>query len=149
MCRKFTNKFTKWSKVLQLNSNKYLINNFIKNQLAILENYLNKEINTQNMIEYLASIVLVVAIAAAAYLFLGSFAVFIINILIIGIITARINYDIKKEGILYYIISAFLTAFIFIFRDSFRFIFDLMEKALVLQLSLALIFIFLFFGTTQ
>ena len=94
------------------------------------------------MIEYITTIIMVIAFAFAIYAFMGSFAVFIINIAIIGIITARINHDIKKEGVLYYLISAFITAFIFIFRNSFSFIFEFMEKALVLQLSLALIFIF-------
>jgi len=96
------------------------------------------------MIEYITTIILVIAYAIAVYIFMGSFAVFVINITIIGLITARMNHDIKKEGILYYLISATITAFIFIFRNFFIFpyIFEFFEKALVLQLSLALIFIF-------
>jgi len=96
------------------------------------------------MIEYLATIILVIAFVIFIYAFMSSFAVFIINITIIGLITARINRDIKEEGILYYLISASITAFIFIFREYFIFplIFNFMEKILVLQISLALIFIF-------
>lgn len=96
------------------------------------------------MIEYIISIIMVIVFAIIIYTFMSSLAVFIINITIIGVITLRMNYDIKKEGILYYLISTVITAFIFIFRDFFlfRLIFNFMEKALVLQLSLALIFIF-------
>ncbi len=95
------------------------------------------------MIEFITLIILGIVLAIAIYFLFGTVAVFIINIAIIGLLTARINHDIKKEGILYYLISSVITAFIFIFRNFFSFIFNFMEKALVLQISLALIFIYL------
>ncbi|MBS3098031.1 hypothetical protein J4209_04525 [Candidatus Woesearchaeota archaeon] len=98
------------------------------------------------MIEFIILIIMVVLIALLVGLLFTSIEVFLINTALMVIIIGIGITDIKKKKMFsFYMGSAFVTALLFIFKDSraFKFIFDFFYDILIIEIVQALLLIFL------
>ena len=98
------------------------------------------------MIEIFVLIILLIFVLYILIALSKSLILFAINVLLIWLIFARFFIDWKKKEIrIYYLISALLAIFIFIFKDYLflSYIFRFMSRALILEAVQILLLAFL------
>src|SRR3989338_3404931 len=97
------------------------------------------------MIEFIVLIILVIFFLLLLFLVAANALAFFVNIVLLILVVPQAIKDLKKREMgVFYILSTALTAAVFIFNSSFKWLFDFFSRAFIVPFVQAMFLMFAF-----